>query len=265
MIQTHLLKAEPPYQIISAAGQVGIQVATLIVTEDKSTEEGYQIDTHSHPVVNYGLKTLAENQEDEGYIRFYSAVSPLRPEGAVWNQVEISDVQVLGLAGITREISMDDFCMLVPPARLYVGEQTGLIWDRHSVYIIQSLRWGLRRVGVTPKRYNTKDFSKDKENRIIVELSARRSATMPPMVKVRIPPHGKRYLGISFMIPLFDDDYPEDVGQCAGIIKETLLSLFIYFVDDPSIVVRQDSGNVEYREQLQKIADRVNEHLAMHF
>ena len=40
MIQTHLLKAEPPYQIISAAGQVGIQVATLIVTEDKSTEEG---------------------------------------------------------------------------------------------------------------------------------------------------------------------------------------------------------------------------------
>ena len=263
MIQTHLLKAEPPYQIISAAGQVGIQVATLIVTEDKSTEEGYQIDTHSHPVVNYGLKTLVKKQEDEG--KFYSTVSPLCPEGAVWNQVEISDVQVVGLAGITREISMDEFCMLVPPAQFYVGEQTGLIWDKHSVHIIQSLRWGLRRVGVTPKKYNTKDFSKDQENRIIVELSARRSATMPPMVKVRIPPHGKRYVGTSFMIQLFDDDHAEDVGQCAGIIKEAILSLFTYFVDDPSVVVRQESKNVEYREQLQQISEMVNKEVMMYF
>ena len=57
MIQTQLLRLDPPYQIISAGGRVGIQVATLIVTEDKTTEDGgYAVDTHSHPVVNYGLK-----------------------------------------------------------------------------------------------------------------------------------------------------------------------------------------------------------------
>ena len=35
MIQTQLLKLDPPYQIISANGYVGIQVATLIVAEEK--------------------------------------------------------------------------------------------------------------------------------------------------------------------------------------------------------------------------------------
>lgn len=39
MIQTQLLRLEPPYQIIAAGGNVGIQVATLIVTEDKTTPE----------------------------------------------------------------------------------------------------------------------------------------------------------------------------------------------------------------------------------
>ena len=57
MIQTQLLKCDKPYQIISAAGKVGIQVATLIVTEDKVDVDGnYLIDTHSHPVVNYADK-----------------------------------------------------------------------------------------------------------------------------------------------------------------------------------------------------------------
>ena len=54
MIQTQLLRLDPPYQIISAGGQVGIQLATLIVTEEKTADEGqYVIDTHSHPVVSY--------------------------------------------------------------------------------------------------------------------------------------------------------------------------------------------------------------------
>ena len=44
MIQTQLLKADKPYQIICAAGMVGVQVATLIVTEDKMAADGsYQM------------------------------------------------------------------------------------------------------------------------------------------------------------------------------------------------------------------------------
>ena len=47
MIQTQLLKAAQPYQIISAGGQVGVQVATLIVTEDKNLQQR----THQRSIV----------------------------------------------------------------------------------------------------------------------------------------------------------------------------------------------------------------------
>ncbi len=57
MIQTQLLPLRPPYQIIAACGYVGLQVATLIVTEETRDETGsYGITTHSHPVVNYACK-----------------------------------------------------------------------------------------------------------------------------------------------------------------------------------------------------------------
>ena len=94
MIQTQLLKADKPYQIITAAGMVGIQVATLIVTEEKTEGIGsYFIDTHSHPVVNYGNKEGLV--EDLKYNRYcppdeeYQYYQRLQPEGAVWNKVEL--------------------------------------------------------------------------------------------------------------------------------------------------------------------------------
>ncbi len=116
MIQTQLLKADQPYQIITAGGRVGIQVGTLIVTEDKTTPEGgYQIVTHSHPVVNYSLKS---NREEDNRIYVHNDQTKprehistmsnweLKPEGAVWDKVEISNVEVLGFAGITRDITL---------------------------------------------------------------------------------------------------------------------------------------------------------------
>ena len=92
MIQTQLLKADKPYQIICAAGMVGVQVATLIVTEDKMAADGsYQIDTHSHPVVNYGNKEglMEELKYNQGaHPDFQSQVMQrLQPEAVVWNKV----------------------------------------------------------------------------------------------------------------------------------------------------------------------------------
>ena len=53
MIQTQLLKLDPPYQIVACKGEIGIQIATLIVTEETRGENGeYGITTHSHPVVS---------------------------------------------------------------------------------------------------------------------------------------------------------------------------------------------------------------------
>ena len=67
MIQTQLLRLDPPYQIITAKGRVGIQVATLIVVEEKEltrrniTPRTY-IEYHSYPVVSYGLKQGLDEQ-----------------------------------------------------------------------------------------------------------------------------------------------------------------------------------------------------------
>ena len=39
MIQTHILKLDPPYQIIHAGGEVGLHIATLVVTKESETED----------------------------------------------------------------------------------------------------------------------------------------------------------------------------------------------------------------------------------
>ena len=50
-MQSHLLKLEPPYQIIACRGEIGVQIATLIVMEETCGDDGkYGITTHSHPV-----------------------------------------------------------------------------------------------------------------------------------------------------------------------------------------------------------------------
>ena len=93
MIQTQLLKLDPPYQIIGCRGEVGVHIATLIVTEETRSEDGkYGITTHSHPVVSATDKpfiskkmTEQDDQEDLLYI-----ADPR--EGVVWDKVECKDL-----------------------------------------------------------------------------------------------------------------------------------------------------------------------------
>lgn len=173
MIQTQLLKADQPYQIISAGGQVGVQVATLIVTEDKMTEEGYRIDTHSHPVVNYAVK---DNLTEE--LKYWNGdpseewkyTQRLQPEGAVWNKVEVRDVRVLGLVGANNPwVDLEKFVSLVPsiPNPIF-GSSVTHIWGVRSASSIRNLRWALERVGIKCETstlhistiYENQDFSK---------------------------------------------------------------------------------------------------------
>ena len=154
MIQTQLLKADQPYQIICAAGQVGVQVATLIVTEDKITAEGYQIDTHSHPVVNYAVKdNLIEdlkywNGDPEEEWKY---TQRLQPEGAVWNKVEVRDVRVLGLVGAKNPlVDLEKFVSLVPSIPTEEPSVTSRIplWGINTDRKIRNLKWALKRVGI---------------------------------------------------------------------------------------------------------------------
>lgn len=61
MIQTHLLKIEPPYRVLNIEGDLVRHIATLIevreVFDPRSHEE--RIKTISHPVVDYGNNNYA--------------------------------------------------------------------------------------------------------------------------------------------------------------------------------------------------------------
>ena len=39
-MQSHLLKLEPPYQIIACRGEIGVQIGTLIVMEETCGDDG---------------------------------------------------------------------------------------------------------------------------------------------------------------------------------------------------------------------------------
>lgn len=118
MIQTHLLKSDPPYQIIACRGEVGVQVATLVVTEETRSENGdYGITTHSHPVVCYMDKSLTRKRliEKSGDADDFSIVELAiqSGEGVVWDKVECSECTVVSFTDIDdRRLSPHDFFYL---------------------------------------------------------------------------------------------------------------------------------------------------------
>ena len=117
MIQTQLLKLNPPYQIITCRGEVGMQIATLIVTEETRGEDGkYGITTHSHPVVTYVDKPLAKKTMEELHDNNDSwediALIPCG-EGVVWDKVEANEVSLVCMSDQKeRKLTSYDFCRL---------------------------------------------------------------------------------------------------------------------------------------------------------
>ena len=267
MIQTQLLRLDPPYQIISAGGQVGIQLATLIVTEEKTTETGeYVIDTHSHPVVSYGLKEglleafkYGSNFPEEAEYRN----NRLQPEGAVWNKVEVSDIHVLGLAGAdNRPVSMDTFTYLVPPS---ASSTPYLVWNGRSITKMYDLLYGFRRVGLRcEKREWKKSDPYDVEHRqMFLELITHDGDS--PLVRVVLISADKFDLynsNVGFLCLLYDEK--GGIDGCAKFIISVVRELENHFIkgriDDKFSYWR----NEEYQaldDLMYKLVDRVNEGL----
>ena len=111
MIQTQLLKLAPPYQIIGCRGEIGVHIATLIVTEETRSEDGkYGITTHSHPVVSYIDKPLMSKKmaEDPHQDDLLYMADP--SEGVVWDKVECQDCFTIRFTDSpNRQISSWDF------------------------------------------------------------------------------------------------------------------------------------------------------------
>ena len=118
-MQSHLLKLEPPYQIIVCRGEVGVQIATLIVMEETCGDDGkYGITTHSHPVVSYMDKPLTRNVFSKRNAEIEEEPEPICDvalgEGVVWDKVECNECLTIGFTDIPeRKVSDLDFSNMV--------------------------------------------------------------------------------------------------------------------------------------------------------
>ena len=141
MIQTHLLKLEPPYQIIACKGEIGVQIATLIVTEETRGENGeYGITTHSHPVVSYIDKPTISQiiaDFDDDYDSMIDALVAQNGEGVVWDKVECNQTTFVSLTDQKdRKMSCLDFCCLAAPMLEEIA--FGGEWKGHRIVDFQS-------------------------------------------------------------------------------------------------------------------------------
>lgn len=271
MLQTQLLRLDPPYQIISAGGQVGIQMATLIVTEEQTNEDGhYRIDTHSHPVVSYGLKQgLVEEfkygssfPEEE-----YSRNIRLQPEGAVWNRVEVSDIRVLGLAGANNSpISLQTFISLVPTVS---QNPYGRVWDEKSIAKIYDLLLSLNRVGLRCERMKWKPTERYNyhDDNLYLELETSDNSEPEPLVHVVLVgdnPYDLRISEIGFYCRLYDDK--KNIDGCVNNIVNALRVLSNQFIDgnyDAKFEYRLKELEHPLNDVMEQVTDRINKELKL--
>ena len=93
IVSTTYVPLQPPYQIIKYSDDIAMQIGTLIVTIQKEGNVnglGYEIETHSHPVVTYENKFKTKPNQQLTSYQFL--------EGAVWNFVEVKDVTTICLS-----------------------------------------------------------------------------------------------------------------------------------------------------------------------
>ena len=257
MIQSHLLPSQAPYQIIYAGGEVGIQVATLIVVEDRTDANGkYAIETHSHPVVNYGLKknisSIAEKDREKAE---FLMMWQLLPEGAVWDKVEVSDIKVLGLAGVTEDISLEEFLNLMPKRG---GDTLPDTWDIKSMSAMHDIHGKLSHVGIMPRKYEVKEGEE-----VSIGVSYDGDEYEAPVVFISM---GEMDM-VSF--PLYSDKHI-GVNECAIALSYFINSISLYFfppltkfkleINHSYSLSEADKPQIE--KDLEKLAEMVNKSLS---
>lgn len=253
MIQSHLLPSQPPYQIISAGGEIGIQIATLVVVEDKTDAKGnYAIETHSHPVVNYGFKdNLSAIAEKDKAKAEFLMIWQLLPEGAVWDKVEIADVRVLGLAGITEDISLEGLMNIVPKRG---GDILPDTWSSKSLGAMHDIIEKLRHVGIKPRRAEETD-----ETEVTISVMANTEDYDVPVVNVSL---GEMDM---FTYPLYRDEKQSSINECVLSLASVVNWLSLYFFlpttnfrleHYPHIMVDEEKSQVDM--DMEKLVEKVN-------
>lgn len=270
MIQTQLLRLDPPYQIISARGQVGIQIATLIVVEDPIVK------FHSFPVVCYGLKQGLEeemkyNNNPFDYEANYAIHRRLKPEGAVWSGVEVKDVQVLGLAGANNDpIGLDLFVGLIPTA--WGIDPNLYVWDNTSTSRLYELYTGLGNVGMRTQKLQ--DDRVTREGTFPISLMLEPTPALDGyFVKVII--REDIYDDISarpddniFFRCLVNPSKSDSINECAATISEAL-NVIASFLPKRNISFswhqRLRQGDMDYSEVMEQLVTLVKDNFKGYF
>jgi hypothetical protein len=239
MIQTQLLRLDPPYQIISAGGRVGIQIATLIVANEVDMSHSRfghisnYVEYHSFPVVSYGLKQGLEeemkyNNNPMDYEADWAIRRRMQPEGAVWSGVEVKDVRVLGIAGAKNDsVALDYFVYLIPT--VYGYDPSLHVWDSISTSRVYELYKGLGNVGLRTVKLS--DLFHLGENTFPVKFELENNPTSDGnMVRVVLKEKPDEEHGcfqedsVEFRCPITLNN-SESISECASTIAEALCGL----------------------------------------
>lgn len=272
MIQTQLLRLDPPYQIISAKGYVGIQVATLIMSEEKDLSHGSfghvssYIEHHCYPVVNYGLKQgldeqLKYNNSTLDEYEKYTNRRRMQPEGAVWSGIEVKDVRVLGLAGANNyPVDLDCFVYLIPTVWGY--DPNLHVWDENSTSRIFDLYQGLGNVGLQTPILAGLPMSQ--KNSYPIKLTLEQTPTADGYyVKVMIKEDYNYALSglpdesIYFRC-LISPSSSDSIRNCASTIAEALNGI-AHFLPTTNLIIECTEPRPEFSEAMKKLTFLVDE------
>lgn len=275
MIQTQLLRLDPPYQIIAAKGRVGIQVATLIVVDERDLSHGSGFGTnwveyHSYPVVSYGLKQGLDEQmkyhnNPLDYEAGWAIRRRLQPEGAVWSGVEVKDVRVLGLAGAQNDaVDLDFFTCLIPTVKGY--DPALHVWDATSTSIIYELYRGLGNVGLKTPQLSTSGLYIEKGKLTIRLILENAPASDEFFVQVLIKDDPNKNFGEGmpdesiYFRCLIDPRNSDSIDQCAATIAEAINGIS-QFLPTPSVcftsILTSREKDKELSEAMKRLASLV--------
>jgi len=282
MVQTQLLKLDPPYQIISARGYVGIQVATLIEVREMDTSQKGRfgnmspwMEYHSYPIVNYGLKAgleeeLKYNRTPWDEAEDWKIRRRMQPEGAIWSGVDIKDVRILGIAGANNDaVDLLYFVHLVPTA--YGMDPSLRVWDEKSTSRIYELYQGLGNVGLETQRIPSTTYrlpngeTVDTKYRYPITLSYEHNQALDTdFIKVTVKERTYEYPGeednsVYFRCQIAPKS-SESIGRCASTIAEALNCL-VWFLPSYTIDIRLEKieGEDNHAKDINRLLEQVKE------
>ena len=151
IISSNYVPCEKPYQVIEYAGYVGMQIGTLIVTEENPGNEGrYGILSHCHPVVSYTRKMRID-----GTNLLLSMLPGGFAECAVWDNVELSEtypVCIVPDSNENTEIRYSIFISLMNERDLSRILNPRSIFAHHYHELTYSITFALAKLGISVEK-----------------------------------------------------------------------------------------------------------------